>query len=119
MKLKSRCGIVQVTNISQGICTAQGFMNNVQGLRHNFFLFAKINPIYLWPRSLTTYAVGQRLIKLHQSLYNPLNSDLGILEISPHHHSILWSQSLAGSGRTWLRGTAKPEPKLTRNPFIP
>lgn len=34
MKLKSRCGIVQVTNISQGICTAQSFMNNVQGLRH-------------------------------------------------------------------------------------
>ena len=46
-------------------------------------LFAKINPIYLWSRSLTTYAVGQRLIKLHQSLYTPSTQILEFLKLVP------------------------------------
>ena len=79
-------------------------------------LFAKINPIYLWSRSLTTYAVGQRLIKLHQSLYTPSTQILEFLKLVPTITPFFGANHRQVQAAPGFRGI---DSKMTRNPFIP
>ena len=136
MKLKSRCGITQVQQHTSSRETSLKDMSPLHGSKSHKKCSGPEgtkNHHKKWAQ-LLTFCQDQSHLSLAEvphdlcgrtscqtppeSVY-PFNSDLEILEISPHHHSILWSQSLAGSGRTWLRGTAKPESKMIRNPFIP
>lgn len=83
-------------NIRQGICTAQSFMNNAQGLRRKkkcaqllTFCQDQSHPsLAEVPHDLCGRTTSYQTPP--ESVY-PFNSDLGILEIIPHHHSSLHS----------------------------